>query len=92
MDINILKHAPKLHPHDILQPFAAMMELSGFDAVCALSEHYGGHTIYVPRIRTIFAQCLEEEIRKEYSGTNMTMLSKKYGYTVRHLRRVVGKC
>lgn len=89
MDKGILKQAAALHPDKIMQPYGAMMGLNGFDAVCAFAEHLGGLTVYVPSIRTILAQCLEEEVRKDMRSESIRNLSRKYGFTERHLRRIV---
>jgi len=87
---NILKQAAMLHPEEIMQPFDEIMGLHGFDVVYTLAEHFSGCTIYVPNVRTIFSRCIEEEARKEFRGGSIAMLSRKYGYTERHLRRMFG--
>jgi len=73
-----------------MQPYDAIMGLEGFEAVCAFAEHLGGMTVYVPNIRTIFARCLEAEARSEFKGGNFLHLSRKYGFTERHIRRMLG--
>ncbi|MCL2387967.1 MAG: hypothetical protein FWC89_10540 [Defluviitaleaceae bacterium] len=90
MDKNIILHAAKLHPKEIMQPYDAIMEECGFDVICSISEHLGGFTVYVPALRTIFARCLEEEARKEFNGSNAQKISKKYGFSERHMRRILG--
>lgn len=89
MNKEILRQAAQLHPTEILQPYDAMIEMDGFDAICAFAEHLGGLTIYVPSARSIFSRCLELEARKEFNGKNLNMLAKKYGYTERHMRRLM---
>jgi len=65
------------------------MGLEGFDAIYALCENLGGATIYVPSARKIFAGCLEKEALKEFNGYNIDTLAKKYGFSDRHLRRML---
>ena len=90
MDKSILRQAAMRHHSEIMQPYDAIIELDGFDAICAFADHLGGTTVYVPSIRTIFARCLEAEARNEFKGCNFTSLSRKYGFTERHLRRMLG--
>ena len=89
MDKHTLRQAAERHPTSILQPYDALMGLEGFDAIYALCENLGGATIYVPSIRKIFAQCLEKEAALEFNGYNYEALAKKYGFSDRHLRRVL---
>ena len=90
INLEVLKEAAKKNPTKIAAPFDTMLNSDGFEAICALTEQLGGLTVYVPKIRTIFARCLEIEAKKEYNGRNLIELSKKYGYTERHMRRLVG--
>jgi len=87
MDKDILRNAAILHPKKIMYPYDEIIGLEGFDAICAFSEIFGGTTIYVPYVRKIFAECLVEEAAKEYNGYNLTDLSKKYGFSVRGLKK-----
>ena len=90
MDKHILRLAAKRHPASILQPYDTLMGLEGFDAIYAICENLGGATIYVPSARKIFAECLEKEIALEFNGYNYETLAKKYGFSRRHLRRMLG--
>lgn len=90
MNKEVLREAALRHPTEIMPPYDAINEQSGFDAVCAFAEHFSGLSIYVPNARTIFAGCLEREIRNGFTGNNFVSLSRKYGYTERHIRRMLG--
>ena len=89
MNKQILRQAAQRHPAAILQPFDALMGLEGFDAIYALSENLSGATIYVPSARKIFAGCLKQEAALEFNGFNHDALAKKYGFSCRHLRRML---
>lgn len=89
MDKQILRQAARRHPASILQPYDALMDLQGFDAIYSICENLGGATIYVPSARKIFAQCLEKEAAQEFNGYNYEVLAKKYGFSDRHLRRML---
>ena len=90
MDKSLLRQAALKHPSEIMQPYDTLLGLEGLDAIFAFAEHLGGMTVYVPNARTIFAKCLEMEAKKEFTGSNFAGLAKKYGYTERHIRRMVG--
>jgi len=90
MDMNILRRAAQRHPAEIMQPYDSLIGLEGIDAILAFAEQLGGVTVYVPNTRTIFARCLEMEAKREFNGHNYARLAKKYGFTERHIRRVVG--
>lgn len=85
----LLKEAAMRHRNEIMTPYDAIMDLNGFDAICAFSDMLGGATVYVPNKRTIFLRCLEMEAVKEFNGGNYLSLSRKYGFSESHLRRML---
>jgi len=86
----VLRHVAAQHPHAVMQPFDAIMEEFGFDAVCTIADYLGGATIYIPTKRYIFKGCLEKEITKDYlNGTTYRDLTKKYHFSERQIRRMV---
>jgi len=89
MDKHILRQAAQRHPESILQPYDALMGLEGFDAIYAICENLGGATIYVPSVRKIFVECLEKEAAREFNGYNLDNLARKYGFSHRHLQRML---
>ena len=89
MNENILRQAARRHQEYILPPYDAIMDMDGFDAICAFSQTFSGTSVYVPRLRTIFGQCLEREIQRNYNGTNVRELVQKYGYSERHIRNII---
>ena len=91
MDKTLLHHVATLHPNEIMNPYDVIMARHGFDTICTISEQMGGLTIYIPKMRTIFSRCLEKEAAKEYNGFNSAAISQKYGFTERHMRRMLGK-
>ena len=91
MDKNTLRYVAEQHKSGILQPFDVLMEIdNGFEAICTFVEHMGGTTVYVPSARTIFARCIEMELQENFKGGNIASVARKYGYTERHLRRILG--
>jgi len=89
MDKHILRQAALRHPSAIMQPYDALMGQEGFDAIYTICENLGGATVYVPSARKIFAECLIREAMREFNGYNYNSLAKKYGFSARHLRRIL---
>ncbi|MCL2361725.1 MAG: transcriptional regulator [Defluviitaleaceae bacterium] len=89
MNKEIIRQAAEQHPTLVLQPFDAIMGMDGFDAIYTLCENIGGATVYIPSIKKIFAECMAREALKEFNGYNFDVLAKKYGFSHRHLRRLV---
>ncbi|MCL2572826.1 MAG: hypothetical protein FWE11_10560 [Defluviitaleaceae bacterium] len=89
MNKNVIRQAAQRHPESILQPYDALIGMDGFDTIYTLCEIMGGATVYVPSMKKIFAECLELEALREFNGYNIGDLSKKYGFSHRHLNRLL---
>ena len=89
MEREFLKKAAILHPTEVMHPYDRIIKQVGFDAVFTFAEQVGGLTIYVPSAKKIFSRCLELEAKKEFNGENFADIAKKYGYTERHMKRLL---
>ena len=89
MKEDIIKQAATRYQDYILPPYDVMMNMDGFDAICAFSHNFSGTSVYVPSLRTIFGQCLERDILARYTGTNVRELVRDYGFSERHIRDVL---
>ena len=89
MDERIVKQAARRYQDHILPPYDAIMDMDGFEAICAFSKTFSGSSIYVPRLRTIFGQCLEMDMLTNYNGANVRELVQKYGFSERHVRDLI---
>jgi len=87
----LLKKAALNFPDKIRYPFDAMIDLDGFDAICAMSDVMGGATIHIPQLRQIFHGCLIEQAKVDYfeTGMHLAILARKYGYTERTMRKLL---
>ncbi|MCL1862052.1 MAG: hypothetical protein FWF78_00610 [Defluviitaleaceae bacterium] len=91
MDKEMLKQVAMLHPDDVFPPFDIVMQRHGFEAVCTVAEQLGGFTVHIPVLRNMFAGCIAKQVNLEFKGGNYAYLSRKYGFSERHLRRMLGK-
>lgn len=94
MNKQLLEKAAKNHPELISPPYDEIIGLDGFNAVYAFSAYFGGAAAYIPTARTIFADCLCAEAKKELEETDQSFvkLTRKYGFSERYFRkRIYGK-
>jgi len=90
MDKRLMTELGTLHPGSIPHPFGDVFWAdTGVDAVWLFLQEYGGQTVYIPKLKTVFGGCAELEMRKLYDGRNCDVLVKKFGYSESHIRRVV---
>lgn len=84
-----IRESAMLHPTFILPPYDEIINLNGFEAICAFSYAFSGSSVYVPTLRTIFKQCIEQELCSRYNGKNIRTLAKDYGLSERHIRNLI---
>jgi Mor family transcriptional regulator len=90
MQKEILHQAATRYPSALPEPFDTIMEQYGFDAVCNILDVLSGVSTYIPQKHTIFKRCLEKEVTSEfYSGSGYKTLARKYGFSERHIRRII---
>ena len=89
MNMEIVRKAAENYHDAILSPFGNMISRGGFDAVYGLINEYGGSDFYVPTKRKVFGPCLEKDLLANYNGKNDKQLAEKYGFTLRHVRRLI---
>jgi len=84
-----IKEAALLHPALILPPYCEIINTNGFDAICVFSKAFSGGNVYIPSLRTIFKQCIEQEIYNRYNGKNIRTLASDYNLSERHIRTLL---
>ena len=84
-----LKNAVENHADLINENYKEMYNNLGFENLLAFLNDYGGTILYVPTKKGVFADCLAEQIRKEFDGGNLRKLAIKYDLSERTLRNYV---
>ena len=89
MTKQLLENAARKHPDLILPPYDEIIKQNGFDAICSFCAFFGGTAAYVPTARTIFAECLCAEAKRELEETDASFvkITRKYGFSERYLRK-----
>ena len=93
MIIEKYETAAAAYPDEILEPFDIYYKLAGFKALCYLTEEFGGTTLYIPKTKALFKDCLISVIKKEYNGeynrNNIKKLARKYDYSVNGIKNIL---
>lgn len=58
-----------------------LYHLVGAELFTKIVDAYGGETLYIPKLASMERKKKHDAIRKEYDGTNISQLARKYGYT-----------
>lgn len=91
MNRKFLRDVVTLHPHLILPPYDEIFNMDGFDAICKFSQAFSGSNVYVPSLRSIFKDCIEQEIRNSFNGRNISTMAKNFSFSERHIRKMVSQ-
>lgn len=66
-----------------------LYELVGMERFLKIIDTAGGEFLYFPKRSTLERALRRQAIVKEYDGTNLRQLSRKYGLTDRHIRTIL---
>ncbi|AGU83472.1 MULTISPECIES: Mor transcription activator family protein [Streptococcus] len=76
------------HPSDWNKIYMELASLIGKENTILLYTHYKGAYINFP-MRLLSKEGLQRIVYSEFNGNNSRDIAKKYGYSVRHINRVV---
>ena len=76
---------------NIGEEYPELLVLLGYDKAKKVIRHLGDIRIYFPTLRKAARDKIFARIRKEFNGYNMLELGKRYGYTERNIRNILGK-
>lgn len=68
--------------------YKEISEELGIEAALTIHQMFKGMQVSFP-IRFLDTQCVKEMVVKEYDGTNIKMLAKKYDYSEKTIRRII---
>ena len=89
-DLN-LRLAAESNPALIPEPYDGIYAAYGFEGLKMVVDAFGKQNVYVPSLRTVLYECVLAEVRKETAGRTLPLkeLARKYGFTPRHLRKIM---
>lgn len=68
--------------------YREISEKLGLDAAIEVYRMFKGQQITFP-VHLFNSKRIQKEIIKEYDGSNINMLAKKYGYSEKTIRRII---
>lgn len=80
----------KTHPNDWHSIYAELASIIGKENAILLYQHYKGVYLNFP-MRLLSKEGLERIVYAEYNSNNSTEIAKRYGYSVRHINRIIKK-
>ena len=89
VDMGLMREVASKHKGDIIWPYRDIMATHGFDAVADICGTLGGGYTYIPLLRSLLRDAMETEIRARYNGQNHRELARAFGYTDRHLLKIL---
>jgi len=91
MTTSAIKLAADAHVELIPPPYDALYRALGYEGFTVLFEHLGSMYVYIPSMRSVLADAILAQVYKECENRHMTheQIAKKYGFSGRHLRRLL---
>ncbi len=74
---------------DLPEVYQEMAELIGVEATVHLARIYAGTSVYFPKLERALLSLRNRAIRKEFDGTNIRQLARRWGLSARHVRYIV---
>ncbi|MCL2415803.1 MAG: hypothetical protein FWD01_03220 [Defluviitaleaceae bacterium] len=84
-----LKFKPKHKCGDIKTEYPELVLMLGIVKAEKFIIALGGMRVYFPKLRNSASKSIKAKIAKEFNGYNYARLAEKYGYTERHIRRIL---
>lgn len=76
---------------DIPISYREVASMVGLDNFINLCKVFGGSSMYFPTSRTILKPIRDENIKREFDGSNIRDLSLKYGICETQIRKILFK-
>lgn len=91
VDISVMRNAAVNNAELISAPYDAIFNVGGFDALAVVLNLLGGRSVYVPTLRSVLSKCIESEAAKDRAASRLSVdcIARKYGYSSRHLRKLL---
>lgn len=81
--------AAEIPIESLSEDLQAVAEIFGIEGALRLSQHFGGMSIYIPKIDKLIRDRRDIRIRNEFTGVNHRELAHKYHMTETAIRKIV---
>ena len=75
----------------VKEPYKSMIDIIGLESFLEFLWVFGGTHLYVPKPRSAFARCIDEEIKRLFNGYNFKELVSMFGFSETYVRDVLRK-
>lgn len=83
--------AEGLQIEELPQAYQDVARLFGMEMALGFSKHFGGLSVYFPKIENLLRKKRDENICKEFDGSNYRELARKYELCEVHIREIANK-
>lgn len=73
----------------IPEPYRTYIDIMGLDAFRGMIKRYGGKKIYIPKNGFLENMIRDENIKREYNGSNISELSRKYDISRDRIYKII---
>lgn len=80
-----------LQIEDLPQAYQDIARLYGMEMALGFSNHFGGLSVYFPKIENLLRKKRDENICKDFDGSNYRELARKYKLSDIHIREIVNR-
>ena len=78
-----------LTPEQVPEDIRWLCELVGMERFLQIIDNYGGEFLYFPKRETLEKPLRRAAILRDFDGSNLLQLARKYGITERRIRAIL---
>ncbi len=79
----------QITPKDLPEVYQEMADIIGMEATVHLARIYAGTSVYFPKLERSLTALRNRLIVREYDGSNVKGLARRWGLSSRHVRYIV---
>ncbi len=83
------KWLEQVRPVDLPEVYQEMAEMIGVKNTVALAQLYAGTSVYFPKLERALIRLRNQTICKEFDGSNIKNLARRWRLSARHVRHIV---
>ncbi len=81
----------KINLNDIDIQYRDIAEEIGIENFIKIVEKFGGTSLYIPKLKTVYNDAIKKLIIEEYNGYNKKKLARKYEISERTVQSIVNE-
>ena len=75
--------------NDLPEVYQEMADIIGVEATVHLARNYAGTSVYFPKLERSLTSLRNRIIHREYNGSNVKGLARRWGLSSRHVRHIL---